>query len=43
MRNWMILVMVAMVVASMAGGCARKDGPGFRHDYRGGVESDGAD
>jgi hypothetical protein len=39
MRRWIMLALLAMVVSGALVGCARKDGPGFRHDYRGGVES----
>jgi hypothetical protein len=39
MRKILMLMLVVAVLASALTACARKDGPGFRHDYRGGVES----
>ena len=40
MRKFLMLILVAIVVASALAACVRKDGPGFRYDYRGGRETD---
>ena len=39
MRKFLMLVLVAIVVASALSAGVRRDGPGFRYDFRGGHES----